>query len=306
MVRADEQPVQTSCERRQEWISPAQNRGRSASRWGRRGWDVAVNLWQRLSDHNTSSLAAAVAFYSFLSIFPALTALVSLYGLVANPDDLRRELDALRTVLPSDVVSPVSSWLTDLIHKPRAHFSLGLAISVAVSVWSARYATATLMTALDVAYAVPEQRTFLRYNAVALLLTVLLILFFGSAMVLVAFLPALVGYLPIPHGWQSPVLWVRWPILLTIVILAVVLLYRYAPNRRDSRWEFASAGAVVAALGLIAGSYGFSIYISAFAGYDKTYGSLGAIAVLLTWLWIAAYSVLAGAELNAEIAQSGG
>ena len=268
----------------------------------RRGWRRAANLGRRLSDHNTSVLAAAVAFYSFLSIFPAIAALVSLYGLVANPHELKSELDTLRAVLPADAVSPLSAWLTDLIHKPRAHFSAGLAISVAISVWSARYATATMMIALDVAFAVPERRTLLRYNATALLLTLVLIVLVGSAMILVALLPVAIGYLQIQPSLQSAALWVRWPILLTIIVIAVAIIYRYAPNRADGHFEFVSAGTLLATVGLIVGSYGFSLYIDAFAAYDKTYGSLGAVAVLLTWLWIGAYSVLVGAELNAEIA----
>jgi membrane protein len=267
----------------------------------RLGWSVAANVWQRLGDHNASVLAAAVAFYSFLSIFPAIAALVSVYGLVANPTDLSHELDELKAVVPVEVLSPLSGWLMHLINKPRAGFGFGLAISLALSIWSARHATATLMTALDVAYGTSEQRTFLRYNMVALLLTLLLILFVGVAMALVAILPAMIGYVPLPSQWQGIILLIRWPILLLMIVAAVVLLYRFAPNRSDARWELGSAGALLAVLGLIAGSYGFSVYISAFAAYDKTYGSLGAVAVLLTWLWIAAYSVLAGAELNAEI-----
>lgn len=269
-------------------------------------WTVVANVWQRLGDHNSSVLAAAVAFYSFLSIFPAIAALVSLYGLFANPSDLSSELDTLRAVVPAEVLSPLSDWLTNLINKPRASFGLGLIISLALSVWSARYATATLITALDIAYGVEEQRSFLLYNAVALLLTLLLIVFAGLAMALVALLPALMEFLPIPPGWQNVILLVRWPTLLLIIVVAVALLYRTAPNRADVHWEFGSAGALLAVLGLVAGSYGFSFYLSAFAAYDKTYGSLGAVAVLLTWLWIAAYSVLAGAELNAEIASRRG
>jgi membrane protein len=268
----------------------------------RRGWTVAANVWQRLGDHNTSVLAAAVAFYSFLSIFPAIAALVSLYGLVANPNDLGNEIDTLRAVVPAEMLSPLSDWLANLISKPRTSFGLGLIISITLSIWSARYATATLMTALDVAYGIAEQRSFLLYNAVALLLTLALIVLVGFAMALVAILPPLIGFLPLPSGWQSAILWIRWPILLLMLVAAVVLLYRFAPNRSDARWEFASAGALLAVLGLVAGSYSFSLYISAFAAYDKTYGSLGAVAVLLTWLWIAAYFVLAGAELNAAIA----
>jgi membrane protein len=269
--------------------------------WARRGWTFVWNASQRLSDHNTSVLAAAVAFYSFLSIFPAITALVSLYGLVANPHDVERQIGALQAVLPAEAISPIASWLHSLAQKPPGHFSLGFAISTAIAVWTAGYATGTLMTALDLAYDVAEQRSFFRFYAVALLLTTLLILFVGSAIFLIALLPALIGFLPMPPDWQNTALWVRWPILLVLVVLAVALLYRYAPNRADSRCDIASAGALVATGGLIAGSYGFSVYINAFAAYDRTYGSLGAVAVLLTWLWIAGYSVLAGAELNAEI-----
>lgn len=272
----------------------------------RRGLALALNAWQRLNAHNASVLAAAVAFYSFLSIFPAITALVSIYGLIANPTDIERQVSELQAVLPAEAISPISSWLHDLARKPRAHFGVGLVISTGIAIWSARYATGTLMTALDLAYAVPEQRGFLRFNAVALLLTTLLILFVGSAVVLIAVLPALITYFPIPPDWRRAAMEVRWPILFLLIVVAVTLLYRYAPNRVDSRWEFASAGALVAIAGLIAGSYGFSVYLSAFAGYDKIYGSLGAVAVLLTWLWIAAYSLLAGAELNAEIAHARG
>jgi len=129
--------------------------------WVRHGWTLTANLGGRLSDHNSSVLAAAVAFYSFLSIFPAIAAIVSLYGLVANPHDLKNEIDTLRAILPADVVSPLSAWLANLIQKPRGHFGVGLVVSLVVSIWSARYATATLMTALDIAFAVPEQRTLL-------------------------------------------------------------------------------------------------------------------------------------------------
>lgn len=271
--------------------------------WWRSAWTLAACFRRRLDEHNVSVLAAAVAFYSFLSIFPAIAALVSLYGLIADPHDIARQLNALRTVLPEEAVAPLSAWLNVLAKQTHPHFGLGLVVSVAISVWSARYATATLMTALDVAYAASEERSFLLYNAVALLLTALLIVFVACAVILIAILPVLIGYLPIPARWQAAAMWIRWPFLLGMILVAVALLYRYAPNRTDSRWDLASAGAVVATAGLITGSYGLSLYVNTFAVYQKTYGSLGAVAVLMTWLWIAAYSLLAGAELNAEIAR---
>lgn len=264
-------------------------------------YDLVKKVWSRLGEHDASILAAAVAFYSFLSIFPAVAALVSLYGLFANPAEIEHQVQTLSKVLPADAVAPISGWMNDLVQKPRAHFGIGLAIGVAISIWSARYAIGTLMTSLNVAYSVREQRSFVRYNVVAFLLTTVLIMFVGAAVILIALLPVLVGYMPSAGHWQKIALWIRWPALLAIVVVVVATLYRHAPNRSGARWEFTSAGALLATAGLLAGSYGFSLYVSTFGSYDKTYGAVGSVAVLLTWLWIAAYSLLAGAELNAAI-----
>ncbi|QOZ78817.1 hypothetical protein XH83_27450 [Bradyrhizobium sp. CCBAU 53351] len=258
-------------------------------------------FWVRLGDHNISVLSAAVAFYSFLSIFPAIAALVSLYGLVADTNDIVRQLNALQAILPGEATALISERLKALVQNTRPPFGVGLMVSVGISIWSARYATGTLMTALNVTYAVPEGRGLVLFNAVALSLTVALIVLAGGAVILIAVLPLLLSYLPIPTGWQAAAMWIRWPLLVGIIIAIIALLYRYAPNRTEPRWDLVSAGGLLATTGLIAGSYAFSEYVSTFAAYQKTYGSLGAVAVFMTWLWVAAYSILAGAELNSEI-----
>ncbi|MBM7486012.1 YihY family inner membrane protein [Bradyrhizobium canariense] len=180
-------------------------------------------------------------------------------------------------------------------------FGLGLMVSVGISIWSARYATGTLMTALNVTYAVSEERGLVVFNAVALPLTVALIILAGGAVIRIALIPLLLSYLPIPAGWRTTAMLIRWPLLVCMIIAIVALLYRCAPNRSKPTWDLASAGGLLATTGLIAGSYAFSTYVNTFAAYQKTYGSLGAVAVLTTWLWVAAYFILAGAELNAEI-----
>ena len=262
---------------------------------------VAMAVWHRLGDHNISVLSAAVAFYSFLSIFPAIAALVSLYGLVADTNDIVRQLNALQVILPGDAAALISERLKALEQGVHPPFGVGLLVSVGISIWSARYATGTLMTALNVTYGVPEERGIVLFNAVALSLTVALIVLAGGAVILIAVMPLLLSYLPIPTGWQAAAMWIRWPLLVGMIIAIVALLYRYAPNRTEPRWDLASAGGLLATTGLIMGSYAFSTYVNTFAAYQKTYGSLGAVAVLMTWLWVAAYSILAGAELNAEI-----
>lgn len=267
----------------------------------RRFISVAVAVWARLAEHNVSVLSAAVAFYSFLSIFPAIAALVSLYGLLADTDDIVRQLNALQVILPEEATALISRRLVALEQGTRPPFGVGLMVSVGISIWSARYATGTLMTALNVTYGISEERGFVLFNAVALSLTGALIVLAGGAVILIAVLPLLVSYLPIPTGWQAVAMWMRWPLLVCMIAAIIALLYRYAPNRSEPRWDLASAGGLLATTGLIAGSYAFSTYVNTFAVYQTTYGSLGAVAVLMTWLWVAAYCILAGAELNAEV-----
>ena len=264
-------------------------------------WAIAKRVWQQTGEDNISILAAGVAFYSLLSIFPALAALVSVYGLVADPTIVQRELHGLRGVLPADAVSLLSGWLEQLAQRPRSSFGTGLVLSLLLSLWTARYATGAMMTALNVAYDEPESRSLLMFNAVAFALTAVLILFDIVVVALVAVMPAVLGLLPLPSGWLSALSLLRWPMLAALTVVALAALYRYAPNRADPSWEWASAGAIAATALWIIGSYGFSIYLSRFAGYDQTYGSVGAIVVLLIWFWLGAYAVLLGAELNSEI-----
>jgi membrane protein len=264
-------------------------------------WGIAKRVWQQTGEDNISILAAGVAFYSLLSIFPALTALVSVYGLVADPTIVQRELHDLRGVLPADAVSLLSGWLQQLAQRPRSSFGTGLVLSLLLSLWTARYATGAMMTALNVAYDEPESRSLLMFNAVAFALTAVLILFGIAVVALVAVAPAVIGLLPLPAGWVSAVSLLRWPILAALTVVALAALYRYAPNRASPTWEWASAGAIAATAVWIIGSYGFSVYVSRFAGYDQTYGSVGAIVVLLIWFWLGAYAVLLGAELNSGI-----
>ena len=275
---------------------------RSMRRW----WSFIPSVWRQVGEDNVSILASGVAFYSMLSIFPALTALVSLYGLFADPSIVQQQLNDLRGVLPEDAVSLLSAWLQQLVDRPQSSFGVGLMVSLALSLWGARSATGTMMTALNIAYDEPESRNFLLFNVVALALTVALVLCAIASVALIAVLPAVIGLLPLPPGWQSFASIVRWPLLTVLVIIAIATLYRYAPNRAEPKWEWASAGALVATALWILASYGFSTYVSRFTSFDKTYGSLGAVVVLLMWFWLGAYAVLAGAELNAQIERSRG
>jgi membrane protein len=264
-------------------------------------WQTAKTFFEKLAKDRASILAAAVAFYTLLSIFPALSALVSVYGLIADPDAVRTQLANLQGVMPAEALSLLSGWLDSLLKSPRSSFGLGLLISLAFSLWIARNATGTMMVALNVAFGAVEERGIVRYNIVALLVTALLILLGVIGIVLVAVLPALIDLLPLSSPVKGAISLVRWPILAGLIVIAIAVIYHFGPTRSDPRWGWSSAGAIFATLLWIAGSVAFSKYVGQFASYDKTYGSIGAVVILMLWFWVGAYAVIAGAELNAVI-----
>jgi len=264
-------------------------------------WTILTRTWQRMSRDNLSGLAAAAAFYALLSIFPTLTALVSLYGLVADRTMVARQVRAMEGILPPEAVSLVATWLKAFVQGPPSRFGVGLIVSLLIALWSAWSATAILMTAIQTCYGEEEQRGFVRFNLHAVGLTVGLALFGIAALALVAVVPAALTLLPVPAAWSNLIALIRWPILAGIVIIALAIVYHYAPHRTQAKWQWVSWGAAVATTLWILGSVAFTIYVSKVGNYDRTYGSLSAVIILLVWLNLSAYIILIGAELNAEI-----
>lgn len=264
-------------------------------------WAILKRTWAQISEDNVSMLAGGVAFFAMLSIFPALTAMVSLYGLVADPATVEQQVAALGSVLPPEALGIISNWLHSLVQGPPQKFGISLIASVALALWSARAGTGMLMTAVNICYGERETRNFVQFNLQAVALTVGLVLFGILALAMVAVMPAVLNLLPLPETWRTILALVRWPILAGLVIFALAVVYRYAPDRADPKWRWVTPGSVIATLLWLAASIGFSIYVSRFGNYDQTYGSLGAVIILLFWFYITAYVILAGAELNAEI-----
>jgi membrane protein len=264
-------------------------------------WTIVTCTWQRMSEDNLSALAAAVAFYALLSIFPTLTAVVSLYGLVADPTMVERQVAAMEGVLPPEAVNLVAAWLQALVQGPTARFGVGLIVSVLLASWSVWSATGMLMTAVNVCYGDEEKRSFVRFNLEALALSAGLALFGVVALALVAVLPVLLDLLPTSAAWHAQISLVRWPILAGLAIIALAIVYRYAPARVPREWEWISWGAAIATALWLIGSIAFTFYVSKVGSYDKTYGSLGAVIVLLLWFYMSAYVILIGAEFDAEM-----
>jgi membrane protein len=250
---------------------------------------------------NLSALAAAAAFYVLLSIFPTLTALVSLYGLVADPVMAERQVAAMQGVLPPEALKLVAVWLQALVQGPTERFGIGLLISVVLASWSVWSATVMLMNAINTCYGDEERRGFVRFNLEALALGTGLVLLGVAALTLLAAVPVLLDSLPAPGAWHAMISLLRWPILAGLVIVALAIVYRYGRARALRKWQWFSWGATIATVLWLISSVAFSFYVSAVGSYDKTYGSLGAVIVLLLWFYMTAYVILIGAELNAEV-----
>ncbi len=273
----------------------------------RRWWEILKRVALDIGRKNLSLVAAGAAFYAFLAIPSAAAALVSLYGLAFNPQDVRRQVLSMVGFVPNAAITLIAGELTSLTRRSAPTLGIGLLLSIAIALWSATYGTTSMMSALTIAYDETEKRGLLRYYATAFALTVTVVLFAAVALALIAILPSVIGMLPFaglagPAGPDRIVASViRWPVLALLLLLVLAVLFRYAPSRKAPKWQWVSWGSLAAALLWLAGSALFSLYIGEFASYDKTYGSLGAVVALLMWLYLSAYAVLIGARLNAEI-----
>ena len=276
----------------------------TASDTRRLGWaERLARLGRAIGRDNISIMAAGIAYYAMLSIFPGMSALVLTYGLVADPQTIEHHVDTLIGVLPSEALKLVSDQLNALVTAPREKLGIGLIVSVLIALWSATSGTSAMMNALTIAYEGREERGLLHFYGLSIALTVGWIIFILVALVLIAGVPAAATRLPVPEVWRDALALVRFPLLALLAFLGLGTLYRLAPDRKRPAWDFGGTGTIAASLLWLGGSAAFSFYASNFGSYDKTYGSLGAVVIMLVWLYASAYIVLAGAELNSEIAR---
>ena len=267
-------------------------------------WQILKRLWNELDHDHVSMMAAGIAFYSFLAIFPGISAAISLYGLVADRADIENHLQALAGVLPAEALKLIADQVHQLVSAPAAKLGAGLLLSLTFALWSAMSGSSMLMQTLTIAYEEEDDRGILHFYGLALALTLGLIAFAIVALALIAGIPAVLDRLPFPPLWRDAVSFIRWPVLAVLVQVGLTLLYRLAPKRRQPRWEWLAPGTVAATLLWLVVSAAFSAYVSSFGSYDKTYGSIGAVVVLLMWLYLTGFVILAGAELNCEVERS--
>jgi membrane protein len=267
-----------------------------------KGWyDILWRTYREMNSDRLLSIAGGVSFFILLAIFPAITALVSAYGLFFNASTITNNLSLLNDVVPGNVLGIVHEQASRIASNSGRALSIGIVVGILVSLWSAMSGVKAMIDALNVIYEQKECRSFLKLNLVALVFTLAGFAAFLLAMATIVVLPLILSPIGLGSLTETVTRIARWPLLLIVLLIGLAVLYRYGPDRRKARWEWVTVGSVFAAVTWIVASFLFSWYLASFANYNATYGSLGAVVGLMIWLWISTIVVLLGAELNAEI-----
>ena len=286
-------------------LTEGEDRGRlaaSPSEIPARGWkDILLRAYSNVGDHRILALAAGMTYYSLLAIFPALAALVAVYGLFSDPGTIAKHLDQVSGFMPGGAVDVAREQLTRVASKGNQTLGLTFIVGLAVSLWSANAAMKSLFDTLNIVYGENEKRGFLKLNAMSLAFTLAAIALVLAALGAVVVLPVVLNYLWVSNFADLLIRIVRWPAMFLVVALALACIYRFGPSRNVPRWRWITWGSVAATILWLGASALFSWYAANFGKFNETYGSLGGAIGFMTWLWISAIVILLGAELDAEM-----
>ena len=263
--------------------------------------DILRQTWKDIGKKDLSLVAAGVTYYLLVALFPALAALISVYGLVENPAGMTKDVQSLSGLLPPSIVRLANAALRELISASSGSLGLGAIVGIGIALFSGMRGMTSMMAALNIAYGQTETRGYVRFYATALLLTVLIITSGLIASMLVAGLPALLSGTGVRSAPRLISLAIEWALLIVFVVSVVSVIYRYGPAGRKPQWKLASFG-IITATGLwLIGSILFSVYVHNFGRYSEVYGSLGLPLIILTWVWLSVFVVLFGAEINGQV-----
>ncbi len=285
--------------------SHSDSRGRNASKPSdlpAKGWkDVLFRIKDAISEDLVSTNAAAMAYYIFLAIVPALTSLVLIYAWIADPAEIQEHFSKINQIIPAEISNIINEQLVDLSSKnPGNSLGFGALAALFFALWSASKGNTAFMDALNVIYGEKDDRGFIKRTFMAIGMT-----FIGTIMGLLAigvivFYPNVIDFFPLPEIVKTVAGVGSWVILLALFSAYLSFCYRFGPDRKKAKWRWVSWGAAFAAIAWALVSAGFSWYASEFGNFNKTYGSMAAIVVLMMWLYISSFAILIGAEINSE------
>lgn len=266
------------------------------------GWkDVILRTGKEASKDNVGLVAAGVSFYGFLAMLPLLGAIVLSYGLLAGPDTVMRNMAAMTQIMPDDIARLIGEQLMYVVQTSGEKKGLGVVIALALALFSARNGAAAVVTALNIAYEEEEKRSFIKVNLLALAITVAAVALAVLGSLGIAIVTQIEALLPASPALAMLSRIASYVVLVGLAAAAAAALYRVGPSRENARWTWLSAGSLFFALLWVALTLGFGAYVTSFGNYSATYGSLAAVVILLTWLYLSAYLLVFGAELNSEL-----
>jgi membrane protein len=265
------------------------------------GWkDVLHRVYKNIGKDRIVVVAAGITFYSLLAIFPAIAALVALYGLFADPTTIAAHLDSLSGLLPGGALDVIRDQIQRVAAQGSGKLGLTFVAGLAISLWSANAGVKSIFDALNLVYNENEKRGLVHLHFVSMTFTAAAIVFVLIAISAVAIVPAALEYIGLEDATATLIKIVRWPVLLVGTSLMLAILYRYGPSRSRPQWRWITWGSAVAAIAWLAFSILFSWYAASFGTYNATYGSLGAVVGFMVWIWLSTVLILLGAELDAE------
>ncbi len=268
----------------------------------KKGWQgVCWRVFRKIDDARLSLVAAGVTFYVILALFPALTALVSIFGLLANPVVIGEQLVAVSDVLPPPAISIIRAQLDSLLAAPQSSLGLGFVVSLLVAFWSINNAMKAVIDGLNMTYGAKERRGFVKLNTISFTFAIGAVFIVISYLIAIAVVPLVLTFVGLDEFTERLVKITRWPVLMVISAMAIGMLTRYGPDRARPQMHWVTPGGVFVVLAWVIMSGLFSLYLSNFANYDKTYGSLGAAIGLMMWIWLSTLILLIGASVNAEV-----
>ena len=266
------------------------------------GWKAVLRrVFIEMLTDRVSLVAAGCAFYATLALFPAISMLISIYGLLFDPATVEPQLEVLRALLPPSAWQLISDRVHMLVSKPPGSLGLHLLLNTAVTIWSSATGTKSIIAALNLAYEERERRSFLQFQLRSFAITLMAILSAAIGLSLLVGLPALLAGLGITAHQATLIRIASFVLLVLAVLVGLSLLYRYGPSRERPRWRWVTPGSLAATVLWVLVSALFSFYVGQFATYDATYGPLGTVVGVMMWFFVTVYAVLLGAELNAEL-----
>ena len=264
-------------------------------------WIIIKNTWSEIRNDNVGIVAAGVAFFSLLAIFPLITACLSIYGYFADPSQVQGLLENVNGVLPQEAWDILSRQITAVIMAPHGQLGLRIAIGLLIALWSAGAGIRAIMRAMNIAYGERETRNLAAFYAIAASMTLSMILFVWIALAIIIGVPAILHILKLDDAISHFSRALPWVLLISMFGFAAGVLYRFGPSRRPAKKRWVFPGIMLTTLTWLTISFGFSKFVAAFGNYNAIYGSLSAVIILLIWFWLTAYTVIVGAELNAEM-----